>query len=182
MATWTALLSTWLNKAISVARLNAFFSSSGNMQWLYDRVTEDIGAQAYHDANQNVNNSEITALALNSETWDTDTMHDPATNNSRLTVVTAGKYLVTGQVAFASNATGLRVISIRLGGTTHLISCTDVPVTASPMFVNVAVICNLSAGNYVELTAYQTSGGVLAVEYHASRSPVLTAQLLARTA
>ena len=36
--TWTALLSTWANKAISIARMNAYFSTSGNMQYLKDQL------------------------------------------------------------------------------------------------------------------------------------------------
>jgi hypothetical protein len=38
-ATWTALLASWANKAISIARMNAYLGSSGNMQWLYDQMT-----------------------------------------------------------------------------------------------------------------------------------------------
>lgn len=33
-ATWTALLATWANKAISIARMNAYFSLTGNLQYL----------------------------------------------------------------------------------------------------------------------------------------------------
>lgn len=46
MATWTALLSSWANKAISIARMNAYFSTSGNMQYLKDHVSAlEIGRQ-----------------------------------------------------------------------------------------------------------------------------------------
>ena len=50
-----------------------------------------IGAHAYHNAAQSINTASETTLALNSERWDTDSIHDTAVNNSRLTCVTPGK-------------------------------------------------------------------------------------------
>ena len=63
--TWTALLSTWANKAISIARMNAYFSLTGNMQYLYERVptltdipysagnfTSDTGSWTVQEADQ----------------------------------------------------------------------------------------------------------------------------------
>ena len=34
------------------------------------------GARVYHNANQSISNTTVTALAFNSERWDTDTIHD----------------------------------------------------------------------------------------------------------
>lgn len=52
------------------------------------------GARVYHNANQNLISNDALTVAFNSEYYDTDTIHDPVTNNSRLTCKTAGKYLV----------------------------------------------------------------------------------------
>jgi len=61
---------------------------------------------------QEIPNSTITVLDWGAEDWDTDTMHDNSTNNSRLTVNTAGKYLVTLNVIWESNNTGARQLLI----------------------------------------------------------------------
>lgn len=58
------------------------------------------------------------SIAFGAEHFDTDTMHDNATNNTRITITTAGKYAVGGTVATdASTSIGAR---IRLNGTTIL--------------------------------------------------------------
>ena len=82
----------------------------------------DHGARVYHNANQNIAHNTLTALALNSERWDTDAYHDVTTNNSRLTVPAgqAGKYIIVGHVRFDNNSSGARQIVIRLNGATNL--------------------------------------------------------------
>src|SRR5262245_40483526 len=63
-------------------------------------------ARAYHSANQSINSGTNTTLNFDSERFDSDTIHDNVTNNSRLTCKTAGKYLICCNVRWASNATG----------------------------------------------------------------------------
>jgi hypothetical protein len=83
---------------------------------------------------------------------------------TRLTVPLDGWYTVTGWGSFAANATGIRGVKIRQGGSTalavHRVSAassgtTELSVTTGPV--------SLSATNYVELTVEQTSGGGLNV-------------------
>ena len=57
-----------------------------------------VGARAYHDASQSISNSSATSLALNQERYDTDTIHDLSTNNSRLTAPSDGYYHIEGNV------------------------------------------------------------------------------------
>jgi hypothetical protein len=42
MSAWTSLLASWANKALSVARMNAYFGSGGNLDWLKDRTQAAI--------------------------------------------------------------------------------------------------------------------------------------------
>jgi len=51
--------------------------------------------RVYHNTTQSVGNNAEMSVAFNSETYDTNAMHDPVTNNSRITIQTAGIYLVT---------------------------------------------------------------------------------------
>lgn len=127
--------------------------------------------RAYNSANQNVSNVTFTALALDSETYDTDTIHDNATNNSRLTCKTAGKYRITGHLFWAANATGLRDLSIRLNGTTYIAEVNQTPVSGTETAQNVTTTYNLAVNDYVELIGYQSSGGVLVVERVNDTSP-----------
>lgn len=108
--------------------------------------------------------------AWDTETYDTDTIHDPATNNSRLTVRSAGLYNIWANVFWAGNATGARVVQVRknsagssTGGTGLMLAemKTAGSALASNAFVTREVF--LAAGDYVETFAYQNSGGNLAV-------------------
>ena len=54
-----------------------------------DNATLDANVRAYNNANITVPNATLTALPLNSERWDTNSIHDLATNNTRLTCQTA---------------------------------------------------------------------------------------------
>jgi hypothetical protein len=59
-----------------------------------------------------------TTIAYNGEAFDTDTMHDNVTNNSRLTVKTAGYYVFGAQVGITLAATtGLYLLLFKNGST-----------------------------------------------------------------
>lgn len=128
-------------------------------------------ARVTHDANQLIAHNTLTALAFNTERFDTDVIHDNVTNNSRLTCKTAGKYLIIGQVRFDTNNAGLRYIDIKLNGTTIIaVSQWDTAQDGRTQAI-VATIYDLAATNYVELEVFQTSGGNLNVELAANWSP-----------
>lgn len=115
---------------------------------------------------QSLTNVTWTTITFTTESWDsTGDMHDNATNNSRLTAPVAGKYWVYGCVAFTSNGTGDRLVGIRTN------SSGANPPNQGATFaraagglnthVQFATEVSLSAGGYVELVAYQSSGGAL---------------------
>ena len=121
----------------------------------------DKGARVTNSANQSIPNNAFTTLTFNTEDFDTDSIHDNVTNNSRLTATTAGKYLVYGNVRFAANATntrGVRFLSSTLGG-----GVAEVRVQASSSIVVliISTVIDMAAADYIELQAYQNSGGAL---------------------
>src|SRR5262245_16079260 len=64
-----------------------------------------------HNTTQSTTSGVDLFLAFNTERFDqvagtSSTMHDTSTNNSRLTALYAGIYQITGQIEYASNATG----------------------------------------------------------------------------
>lgn len=118
-------------------------------------------ARAYKSASQSINTGTFTAIAFDTESFDTDTIHDNATNNTRFTCKTAGKYLIIGQIAYDSNATGYRAAFIKHNNTTYIGKSQIAAFSGDQTIVSVSSIYDLAINDYVELTAYQTSGGAL---------------------
>jgi hypothetical protein len=133
--------------------------------------------RVFHNANQSLTNITLTALAFNSERFDTAggssaTHHDTVTNNSRLTCLYAGKYQITGSASFAANATGHRLLLIRLNGATEIARERVPSVGASDQLeLNISTLYDLAINDYVELVAYQNSGGALNVTVVSNYSP-----------
>ena len=119
------------------------------------------GARAHNNANQSIPHNTWTALALNSERYDTDTIHDNVTNNSRLTCKTAGVYSSTGCVYFNTGAISWRGIAIRLNGTTFIGAQLFWSGAVAGFYFSVATIYKLAVNDYIELLAYQTTGGAI---------------------
>jgi hypothetical protein len=131
----------------------------------------DVGALAYHNTNQSIANGKVVTLALNSEVYDTDTIHDPATNNSRLTCKTEGKYIIGANVEFESNATGHRILAINYNGSTRIAQASQNGVSGLSTRMAVSTERNLAVNDYVEVIVYQNSGGSLNAIYSAAYSP-----------
>jgi hypothetical protein len=133
-----------------------------------------VGALAYNSANLALTTATSTVITLNSERFDTDSFHSTASNTSRLTVPTGmgGIYQITAQARFASNSTGIRLILVRLNGTTTIAQQSMTAISGNETDMVLSTVYNLAAGDYVELLAYQNSGGNLDLQA-TSASPVL---------
>jgi hypothetical protein len=116
-------------------------------------------------------------LTFNSESLDSDTMHDPSVNPGQITFVHAGVYLVGGAIEFAAHATGARGIAIRLDGATYIASQL-VPTANLAQTVSVAALHYFAAGQYIELAGLQSSGGALGMNRSADYSPLFWAAML----
>lgn len=112
------------------------------------------------------------AVTFNAETFDhTTALHDTVTQNSRLTIPTGlgGLWLVGYAIAFAANATGIRNAYLRrngggVGHTDHWCETTDTGLGGgASTSLAASQLIRLTAGQYLELIATQTSGGNLNV-------------------
>jgi len=130
-------------------------------------------ARVYHNTTQTVANTTLTWIVFNSERFDTDTIHDTSTNTGRLTCKTAGTYLIVGNFSFPLNFNGSRQIRIRLNGATIIAITAMTPTSsaATDADMEVSTIYALAVNDYVELGAYQTSGGTLTIAANANYSP-----------
>jgi len=106
-------------------------------------------------------NNTNTKVAMDTELIDTDGFHDNSTNNTRITIPAgkAGKYLVSGNANFASNATGDRNAQIWKNNTEV---CVGFDLGGSGnVSPQVSRILDLAVADYVEFVISQSSGGNL---------------------
>lgn len=134
-------------------------------------IGDNPSARVYHSVSQSIANSSYVALAFNSETFDTDTIHDTVTNNSRLTAKTPGKYFICGNIRFAGNSVGFRGVTIKLNGVDIIADIESPNNGVDFLSLIISSVYNLSVNDYVELLAYQNSGGALNVEAFGKYSP-----------
>jgi len=134
------------------------------------------GARVRHSANQSIANNTPTVLTFDTEGYDTDGIYD-AGSPTRLTCQTAGKYLIFALATFAYNAaTGKRhIIRLKLNNTTEIGSAEGVSGGGNPGLTAVTTY-NLSVGDYVEVTAYQDTGGALNIVSEGLYSPAFMMQ------
>lgn len=82
-----------------------------------------------------------------------------------------GRYAIFGNVRFDTNATGSRAAYILLNGATVIAIDVRVAVSGRPGDVVLSTVYPLVVGDYVELFAFQDSGGDLAVKSVGNFSP-----------
>ncbi len=130
-----------------------------------------VGCRAFSAVNQSISNGVETAIAFASETFDTDSFHSTVTNNTRITIPAGkgGYYQITGLLSYNSSTVGQRDFYIRLNGTTVLANACTSDVGNTVIGQNVVDVRNLAATDYIELMAYQDSGGALALYSGAQR-------------
>jgi hypothetical protein len=141
---------------------------------------KDISARVTHNANQSIANTTSVALAFNTEIYDTDTIHDNSTNNSRLTCKTAGLYHIQFNGAFAASAAGIRFASIVLNGTTTIANISAIALGAGGRIIlYIATDYVLAVNDYVEVVVYQDSGTAQNLDAASAFSPIFSMTKLA---
>lgn len=128
-------------------------SSKVLVEYYYDGRTSSTpsfkGCRIKQTTGQSIGTS-LTVVNFDAETFDTDTMHDNSTNNSRITFTTAGYYQISGIVNTDGNA--VSQIQIRLNGSTSIYK--NGTGNAGSSTANGAVVSTLyqfSAGDYIEM-------------------------------
>ncbi len=134
----------------------------------------DISARVTHASSTSIADVTSTTLAFDTERFDTDTIHDNSTNNSRLTATTAGKYYIFANIVWAANATGTRAADIVFSTTGNSIAGSQV--AAAPggsLFtqLNVSCIQDMGAASFVTLLVFQNSTASLNVVKTNEASP-----------
>lgn len=120
-------------------------------------------AELRQSATQSLSNTTWTSITYDVEDLDTDAAHSTSSNTSRFTAPYAGWYQVSGGVEFAVSATGQRGVAFAVNGTLVNASRVFVSATAATgMSVPARTkLVFLNVGDYVEVQAWQNSGGAL---------------------
>lgn len=114
------------------------------------------GAKLTKSTTQGVN-ATTAAITFDGEVFDTDTFHDNATNNTRLTIPTTGHYMIGGSVSYESGAGSTNITRITNNGSFTngwgYVRTSETGFTS----MHFSVVASLSATDFVELE-FETSG------------------------
>lgn len=125
--------------------------------------------RAYATATTSTVNSTLTLIPLGGESYDIPTtMHSTSSNTSRVIAPVNGCYHILAQVTWAANTTSRRLITVRknaaglAGGGTQVINTSVAPASSATQFQALDEL-ELLASDYLEIFAFQASGGALDV-------------------
>jgi hypothetical protein len=134
-----------------------------------------VGARVRRSTDQTITTSTRTAISFDVETADTGGMWVVG-SPTRLTAPADDWYAISGGVRWAISATaGIRQAEIRLDGSTLIaIDAIHEGHATNAIYNDVATHYYMAAGQYVELTVFQNTGGNLAVANAASFTPIFS--------
>jgi hypothetical protein len=93
--------------------------------------------------------------------WDTDAIHDPETDATRLTARTAGLYVITASFEWEANPVGWRTAVLKVNGVTNVSFVQQLAVKGGDTVQAISAQYLMSVLDYVELVVQQNSGGPL---------------------
>lgn len=136
-----------------------------------DTVRDDLeflidppACSVYHNTTQSkASSTTLAALLANSENYDNFSGHSTSVATSRITIATAGRYEVGCVVSWAANGTGNRATAFSVNGVgvaDYLVDIRTGTATNSTGISGSRTLV-LAAGDYVEVSVWQTSGGAL---------------------
>jgi hypothetical protein len=129
-------------------------------------------ARVYNSVDVVIGNNAVTAVTFNSERWDEGALHSTSSTTSRLTAPITGLYQIHAHIRLAANSTGVREAHLRVNGTTFIDYRNEpTPSATQPTIFGLGTQYRLLAGDYVEVTVYQNSGGNLNVTAAGNSSP-----------
>lgn len=117
--------------------------------------------RVYRTTNQTLTTGVSAPISFDAERFDTDAMHDGLSNTSRITIKTAGKYLIGASLTFDASAVGDRQLLLRLNGLTLLSNSREPGAANAAITAN--IVYDLAVNDYIEALAVQYSGGNLDV-------------------
>lgn len=132
-----------------------------DLEFLVDPPTCSV----FDSTGNTVADNTVTTVSADSENFDNDAMHSTVTNNSRITVQTAGRYEFYARVNFSADITdGRRVIQLRKNGTTTTtVLSTRAVIDGSSQTLSGSMKIVMAAADYIEVRVLHTAGNNLTV-------------------
>lgn len=136
--------------------------------------------RVFHSVTQSILDATGAALLFDSERFDTDSMHSTVTNNSRITINTAGLYVLNATCQFPSAGDFLNcIIQLRVNGTTYIatVSNSGNGAVSTIMQLGCSAIYKFAVADYVETMVYQdnSAGTARVVDAAPNWSPEFSA-------
>ena len=164
---------TWVTaEMVTAALMNTHVRD--NLDWLI----QAHGCAATGTADQAITTGVMTAVQWDgTDEWDSDAFHDPASNNTRLTVPRAGRYLVIAGVYWEAVAAGVnREVHLRTDGSTTASGGRvnqSATVAAPAVYQVVSSILPMGGGTYVECLVGHDRGSNLNLQRQDSRFQIV---------
>ncbi len=150
--------------------LSANSATATGLEWTTISTSPTfVGASVYSTTGTTCANNTYTTLLWGNEDFDTDSFHSTSTNTGRMTIPTGkgGKYQVNALVNTNDNsATGARRLRVTKNGS-NVKETLQQGQTVYPS-IQVSLIVNCVAGDYLEIVYMQESGSSQTVEIGAS--------------
>ena len=127
---------------------------------------QDISVLASRTTTQSISDSTSTVIAFNAaDVFDTHAMHDTVTNNSRITIKAAGKYLFFTTFVWEQNIVFDRLQGFMKNGAADYLSYSiQAGNSAFAIYTTLTAIASMAVNDYVEVEVYQNSGSSLNID------------------
>ena len=156
------------------------YTTAANLNTVRDNLQQILGytptggqgaldfAKLRQTVTQSLTTATWTSLTMDVEDKDLANGHSTASNTSRYVVAIAGELQVEGGVAFAADATGVRGLRFAVNGVAPAQGRVVLPpCAAGGTELSLCRTFPCVVGDYIELQAYQSSGGNLSTAYTA---------------
>jgi hypothetical protein len=169
-SSWTAPKTWTVGELFTAADTNLYIRD--NTTWL---GTDAPKVRVYATMSQSIaTGGSPTPITFGAERFDNQNLHSSTSSTSKLIIPTGkgGTYMIGGCIAFPlASAVGERVVRVMLNGTTELVSQGVPGSTINTPNLAVATLYALAAGDYVELTAFQSNGTALSSQPVSNYAP-----------
>ena len=138
-------------------------------------TTNKAAGSIIRTTNLSISNTTDTIVTFSSSEFDNDTMWN-VSNPTRLTITTAGIYIVSYTLSWASNSTGERIGWVQKNGTSvNRWANLRAAGFAAEAWQTGSALISCVAGDYLQLGCYQSSGGALNLEVNTAKYVRLSA-------